>query len=184
MRFSVTSSNYQLFADDATYFILNEHSIQRLATLFAKFEEYSSLKVNADKTEVCGIRSKKGVIQALSGFKAVNLVTDSILILGCHHSYKKELVIEKNFNAIIENMQTVLGLWSSRRLTVGGKILVFKTLCFSKMQYIAQMSLVPKQIIEQLKLIYKKFLWKNDISKIKHSTLIADYSDEDSKMLI
>ena len=74
-------------------------------------------------------------------------------------------------------MQTVLGLWSSRGLTVGGKILVFKTLCFSKMQYIAQMSLVPKQIIEQLKLMHKKFLWKNDIPKIKHSTLIADYSD-------
>ena len=45
------------------------------------------------------------------------------------------------------------------------------------MQYIAQMSLVPKQIIEQLKLMHKKFLWKNDSPKIKHSTLIADYSD-------
>ena len=68
------------------------------------------------------------MIQALSGFKAVNLVTDSILILGCHYSSKKELVIEKNFNAIIENMPTVLGLWSSRGLTVGGtcKILVFE----------------------------------------------------------
>ena len=47
------------FADDATYFIPNERSIQQLATLFSKFEEYSSLKVNADKTEVCGIGSKK-----------------------------------------------------------------------------------------------------------------------------
>ena len=74
-------------------------------------------------------------------------------------------------------MQTVLGLWSSKGLTVGGKILVFKTLCFSKVQYIAQMSLVPKQIIEQLKVMHKKFLWKNDIPRIKHSTLIADYSD-------
>ena len=33
-----------VFADDANYFILNEHSIQQLATLFSKFEEYSSLK--------------------------------------------------------------------------------------------------------------------------------------------
>ena len=39
------------------------------------------------------------------------------------------------------------------------------------------MSLVPKQIIEQLKIMHKKFLWKNDIPKIKHSTLIADYPD-------
>ena len=54
---------------------------------------------------------------------------------------------------------------------------MFKTLCFSKTQYIAQMSLVPKQIIEQLKLMHKKILWKIDIPRIKHSTLIADYSD-------
>ena len=99
------------FADDATYFILNEHSIQQLETLCSKFEEYFSLKVNADKTEVCGIGSKKGVIQALSGFKAANLVTDSILILGCHYNYKKELVIEKNINAIIENMQTYVCMY-------------------------------------------------------------------------
>ena len=48
------------FADDATYFILNKHSIQQLVTQYSKFEEYSSLKVNADKTEVCGIGSKRG----------------------------------------------------------------------------------------------------------------------------
>ena len=39
------------------------------------------------------------------------------------------------------------------------------------------MTRVPKQIIEQLKLVHKKFLWKNDIPRIKHSTLIAGYSD-------
>ena len=74
-------------------------------------------------------------------------------------------------------MQTVLSLWSSRGLTIGGKILILKTLDFSKMQYIAQMTLVPKQIIEQLKPEHKKFLWKNDIRRIKHSTRIPDYSD-------
>ena len=68
-------------------------------------------------------------------------------------------------------MQTVLSLWSSRGLTVGGKILVFKTLGLSKMQYIALMTLVPKQMIEQLKLVHKKLLWKNDIPRMKHSTL-------------
>ena len=134
-----------VFADDATYFILNERSTQQLATMFSKFEEYSSLKVHADKTEVCGIGSKKGDTQALSGFKVVNLVTDSILILGYDYSSnRKELVVEKNFKAIIENKQIVLSLWLSRGLTVGGKILVFKTLGIS------QMTLVPKQIIEQL----------------------------------
>ena len=133
--------------------------------------------MNADKTEVCDTKSKKGKIEALSGFKAVNLVTDSILILDYHYSYRKKLVIKKNFNAIIENMQTVFSLWSFRGLTVEGKILVFKTLGFSKMQYIAQMALVPKQITGQLKLVHKRFPCKNDIPRIKHFTLITDYSN-------
>ena len=35
---------------------------------------------------MCGIGAKKGVIAALSGFKAVNLVNDCVLILGCYQS--------------------------------------------------------------------------------------------------
>ena len=35
----------------------------------------------------------------------------------------------------MENIQTGLSLWSSRRLTVGGKFFVFKTLVLSKMQH-------------------------------------------------
>ena len=101
------SSNYQpLLMMQLTSFLMN-NQIQQLATLFSKFEECSSLKVNADKTEVCGIGSRQGEMQAYSGFKAANLVTYSILIHCCHYNYKKELVIEKNFNAIIENMQTI-----------------------------------------------------------------------------
>ena len=58
-----------------------------------------------------------------------------------------------------------------------GKILVFKTLGISKMQYLAQMAHVPRHIIEQLKCLHKKILWNNRLSKIKHSTLIGEYYD-------
>ena len=61
------------FAEDATYFIFNGHSIQQLATLFSKSEEYSSLKMNADKTEVCDIGSKKGEYRHSQGLRKPTL---------------------------------------------------------------------------------------------------------------
>ena len=98
-----------------------------------------------------------------------------VLILGCYHSYDKELANNKNYVTLLENIQSVLNLWSSRGLTTGGKILVFKTLGISKMQYLAQMTHVPRHIIEQLKALHKNFLWNNRPPKIKHSTLIGEY---------
>ena len=165
------------FADDATYFAKDEASIKELSSLFIEYEEFSSLKVNSEKTEVCGIGAKKGVIGALSGFKTVNLVMDCILILGCYHSYDQEIANNKNYVTLLENIQSILNIWSSRELTVGGKILVFKTLGMSKMQYLAQMAHVPRHIIEQLKALHKKFLWNNRSPKVKHSTLIGEYYD-------
>ena len=85
---------------------------------------------------MCGIGAKKEVIGALSGFKAVNLVNDCVLILGCYHSYDKESANNKNCVTLLENIQSVLNLWSSRGLAIGGKILVFKTLGISKIQYL------------------------------------------------
>ena len=165
------------FADDATYFAKNEVSIKELSNLFIEYEEFSSLKVHSEKTEVCGIGVKKGVIGALSGFKVVNLIKDCILILGCYHSYDNELANNKNYVTLLENIQSVLNLWSSRGLTIGGKILVFKTLGISKMQYLAQKAHVPRHIIEQLKCFHKKFLWNNRLPNIKHSTLIGEHYD-------
>ena len=55
-------------------------------------------------------------------------------------------------------MQAVLNLWASRGLSLGGKVLVFKTLGISKMQYFAKMTLIPNHIIQKLTDIQEKFL--------------------------
>ena len=51
------------------------------------------------------------------------------------------------------------------------------------MQYLAQMTLIPKHITQKLIDIQEKFLWKNGKPKIKHSTLIADYKDGGLKVV-
>ena len=51
------------------------------------------------------------------------------------------------------------------------------------MQYLAQMTLIPKHIIQKLIDIQKKLMWKNGKPKIKHSTLTADYKEGGLKVV-
>ena len=61
-------------------------------------------------------------------------------------------------------------------MTLYGKIIVFKSLAFSKLIYVAAMSSVSSDIIKLLESIHKNFVWDNKRPNIKHTTLVNDYS--------
>ena len=75
------------------------------------------------------------------------------------------------------DIQNVLNLWSTRGLSLLGKIQILKTLGISKIEYVYLMAYVPKKITGELKKLQENLLWKSSTIKIKHSTLIADYKD-------
>ena len=58
-----------------------------------------------------------------------------------------------------------------RDLTLEGKIIVFKTLALSDIFHLCITSVVPKQIIKEVKNIQKSFLPNQSTPKIIHSTL-------------
>ena len=102
------------FADDVSCFLHNLHSVEELLKLLQISQEFTSLKVNYDKSEICGIGSKKGAIRAFSQLRPIDLLNDSVKILGCHHSYNTDLAFERNFSDTISNISNVLNLWSLR----------------------------------------------------------------------
>ena len=76
---------------------------------------------------------EKGQSGSLWYIQCVDLVLDTIKILGTHFSYNEKLKEdERNFCLIVANVQHVLKLWKLRNLTLEGKILIFKTLALSK----------------------------------------------------
>ena len=165
------------FADDVSCYLFNLHSVEQLLKLLRISQEFTSLKVNYDKSETCGIGSKKGAIRAFSQLRPIDLLNDSVKILACHHSYNTDLAFERNFSDTISNISNVLNLWSLRGLSLLGRVLIFKTLGFSKIQYLAAMSEVTTKVIDELKAIQNRFIWKHSTTKIKHSTSIADYEN-------
>ena len=95
----------------------------KTSTLFSKF---SGLKPNISKCEVSGIGFLKGVKKSVCGIKCIDLITETIKILGVHFSYNQNLQIPKNFVKSIITMPNVLNLWRMRYITLEGKVISSK----------------------------------------------------------
>jgi hypothetical protein len=59
--------NIVAYADDATGFVNDLESARLLLKTFGIFSKYSGLRLNESKTEICGIRVKRGLDIALCG---------------------------------------------------------------------------------------------------------------------
>ena len=121
--------------------------------------QFSGLKINKSKCEVAGIGVMKGIKVALCGIECVNLLTNTIKILGIYFSYNKKLENEKNFLDHITKLQKVINICKMRNLSLLGKITIFKTLALSKMIHLALVTNVPTATIELLSKIQKELLW-------------------------
>ena len=121
--------------------------------------------------------SKKGVQMAFCGCKTVNLNISTIKILGVHLSYNEQLAKNMNFVETVNQVEKILRIWSQRSLILSGRIVSFKALALSKIVYFASLVVVPEKIHNKLGSIHKNFIWKRKKPKIKHSSIIADYTD-------
>ena len=111
---------------------------------------------------------------AFSNLSSVDLTTESIKILGCHHRYNKQLAENRKFLGVISDIQNILSLWSMRGFSLLGKNQIFNSLDVSKILYVSSMAQVSQNLVNELKTIQTNFLWNSKTPKIKHSTLIAD----------
>ena len=124
-------------ADDATLFCNDLDSARSVKETFASFYKYSGLQLNASNTEICGIGVKRGVEVALCGMKSINLLTDSVKVLGIFFSYNDKILKENNFINVIKKIEKVLAVWRMRTLNLAGKITVLKSLIFSKIVFVS-----------------------------------------------
>ena len=164
------------YADDTTFFVADLASVNIILVTFNTFSRFSGLKMNKSKCEITGIGVKKNDVMALCGFKNVSLVNGAIRILGVYFSYNQLLYTEKNFIDSLKKLQDVTKIWSMRSLSLYGKITIFKSLALSKVVYISSMANIPSEILKLIEDTHKSFIWSNKRPKIKHSTLIANYS--------
>ena len=163
------------YADDTYFFGQDPCSIQLILATCHIFENFSSLKLNLEKSHACWIGAAKYRSDTPIHCNWVNLTKDKILTLGVYNSYDVLLAEKYNLLNLISFVKGCLKTWKYGGLTLGGRIQILKSLALSKIVYIGTMTDVPKQFIEQLNSLQKDFIWNRRRPKIKHSTLIADY---------
>ena len=96
--------------------------------------------------------------------------------MGIFNSYDTDLEGKLNFLDDLKSINEVSNLWQHRGLRLAGRILIFKLLALSKVLYASTMKCPSKQIVDQLNIMQKGFIWNNK-PKIKHSTSVADHSE-------
>ena len=141
---------YNAYAEDSTFFLKDENSVKELLSTINYFSSSAGLKPNLSKNKETRIGALKGVKVAICGMKRIDLTEKAITILGVLLSYDKNLKLENNFRKTILNIKRILKMWRLRNLTLEGKIIIFKSLALSKIIFLAQVLVVPNQIIDAL----------------------------------
>ena len=174
-----------------TSWFLRTHSLNLIFQTCYTFEQFSSLKINLEKSEACCIGSARGKQGKPVDCNWINLCTDKIRTLGIFNSYDTDLADTHTFFSVIGKIKTasiygVVGVYLfiiagriqiNHLFIIAGRIQIFKSLALSKAIYISTMKTLPSRFIKILDDIHKDFFWNKLQPKIKHSTLIANYEE-------
>ena len=144
-----------------TYSHISEQKILTVEEVTHLQYLFSGLKANFSKCEIAGPGSLKRVLEAVCGFKSINLTLDTIKILGAHFrfSYKGTFKVQSNFLDTVQSIQQGLRFWNNRILSVEGRIIIFKALAHSKIVYLAFLTVTATSLIEELQKLQKKLIW-------------------------
>ena len=106
-----------------------------LFELLDLFKDISGLKINSTKTEGMWIGSSKENRTKPLGIKWSK---DPIKALGVYFTYDLKLLKEKNFIERLDSIKKLINIWSSRGLSIYGKVTITKYFLFQSLFMFAQ----------------------------------------------
>ena len=167
------------YADGMTAVLSDISSAKALFDLLEVFKKPSGLMINTTKTEGMWIGSSRENKAKPLGIKWPN---EPIKALGVHYTYDLKLLHEKNFVERLDSVKKLINIWSSRGLSIYGKVTVIKSLIIPKLVYISSLLPTPKGIIQELNRLLFKFLCKGT-DKVTRLSAINEYENGGLKMI-
>ena len=165
------------YADDTTLITKNcKNSLNRVLDTLKFFHGVSGLKVNIEKTKVVQL-GKPGGSRMINLDKEKLELTDEFVLLGIQFN-RKELhkITDENCKLKLLKMKKILRQWKRRKLTINGKISVFKSLISSMITHILLSLPNPSQeFIKEYEELCKDFLWGEKPPKFRQEILEYPY---------
>ena len=135
----INNKEYRLcqYADDTQLFLDgSEKSLHQLMYILNKFYYMSGLKINEDKTKALWIgamgRSEKRICIEYN----LDWEQKPLKILGVTFTAEVFDIWDQNWEDILHKVNSLLNIWSKRRLTLPGKITIIKSLVLSKFTHL------------------------------------------------
>ena len=160
-----------MYADDLTAFIKDDRSASHLFSLLNDFGTCSGLKINFSKTEGRWLGSLKCHLGKLAPFN-IAWPKEHVFALGVAFAYDSTTSYKINFEERLVTLKNVLNLWTTRNLTLIGRICIVKTLAISKLVYNTSVLKVPQNFAEKVNDICFKFIWNFKPDKVKRQTIV------------
>ena len=168
------------YADDVACIIYPEQSnLQKIFNHYQAMSSVSGLNLNADKTEII-TNVKASPKYSITYNQAVFSISrcKDMKVNGIYVSYETDQVRVKNFERILSCVDKQLRMWSSRGLSLMGKIQIYKTFGLSQILFACSTIMFSKQEDAQLTNLIYKFIWNRNMDgnkapdRIKRSILI------------
>jgi len=91
--------------------------------------------------------------------------------------------VKVNFEKNLLALEKCINIWSSRDLTLYGKINIVKNLALSEITFIASVLSAPSVFVDRVSKLLSSFIWNHKPPKIKHSTMIGKIKNGGVNML-
>ena len=102
--------------------------------------------------------------------------------LGIFYTYDQKLLLEKNVIENLDKIRKLLNVWSSRGLSIYGKVTIIKSLVIPKFVYLASLMPTPNNVIVEMNRLLYKFLW-NGTDKVTRLSTINEFQKGGLKMI-
>ena len=156
------------FADDMDIFMLaDQNSLHQCLNCSQEFQAHTGFTVNYDKTQIYRIGSLKRSNAMFFTQEKLKWTNDSIEVLGVKIDHDDENVLRMNYQTIVPKVKNVLKSWSSRSLSLLGKVCIVNSLIASLFVYkMMVLPRIPDDIVQQVEASINLFLWNGARPKI------------------
>ena len=155
----------------------NQNSVNETLEQLERFRAFSGLKINSEKCSILRIGPHKNTDAKFYTLKKLFWSPKHITILGIH-IYPDPLVIYmENFIPLLDKAQTIMEKWSTRNITIMGKVTIINHLINSLFIYkLMALPSPPQEFFKIYRRLVKEFLWNGGVVKIAYHKMVQDYS--------
>ena len=173
------------YADDVR--VVAKRSTEGVQAIFSEYEIFSKasgLILNANKTEILCFnkpRRRDFIFNVLYQGENFRLnAQEQVKINGIILLQDEGMREDTNVKKVYDSMERQLKAWSTRSLTLLGKILIIKTFAISQAIFLFQSMSISERSIKKLMALIFKYLWNKNFDavrapdRLKRSIMLSD----------